>query len=139
VKIEVIYSVWGAEGEEFAGGVHEIEKPTVKFLKLAAAAEAAGVIKVLHASAEERQKLKRHVQSQAAGEAALEKALASGEWHEANLHQFIADADAKLAGELPDDVRAYLETGVRDAKQMADLIAEGASYDEAADQVKAGV
>jgi len=138
MRVEVIYTVWGADGDEYVGGVHEIEKPSGKFLKLAAAAEAAGAIKVLQASAEERAKMKTHVQSQADGEAANAKAVESGDWHKANLDQFIADADARLAGELDDSARAFLETGLREAKQMAELIAAGSSYDEAADQVKAG-
>lgn len=91
MKFEVIYSQWAAEDQVFTGGVHEVEKPTEKLLRLAAGAEAAGSIRILSASAEHRSKLRKHVQSQADGEKAYSAAQADGSWQEGNLLQFETD------------------------------------------------
>lgn len=90
MRIEVIYSVWGADGTDYPGGVHEIAKPTAKLLKLAAAAEAAGVVRVT-ASKDERTKMRTHVESQSDSEAAYAKAQESGAWQEANVAQHLMD------------------------------------------------
>jgi hypothetical protein len=91
IKFEVLPTVWGADGEEFGGGVHEVAKPTAAFLRLVAGAEAAGTVVVLEASDAHRAKLDSHVQSQEDGEAEYAKAQADGRWHEGNIEQFDLD------------------------------------------------
>lgn len=110
MKLEVLHTQWAAEDEVFAGGVHEIEKPTADFLRLVAGAEAAGSVVVLDASDAHRAKLDRHVQSQEDGEAAyaaaqgdwvppvndengvmVEAGYWTGPWHEANVAQYDLD------------------------------------------------
>ncbi len=92
MKLEVIYSVWGADGDEYAGGTHEIEKPSKKFLRLCAAGEAAGAIKVT-ASAEERETMRTALESDADSEKKLAKAMSDGSWHEAQLAQHLLDVE----------------------------------------------
>ncbi len=88
MKIEVLLSSWNG----LAGGVHEIEKPSREMYKLVGAAEAAGVVKIRAIPMEDRDKLRKHIESQAASEKAYERALESGAWHEGQKIQ--ADLDA---------------------------------------------
>jgi hypothetical protein len=106
VKLEVLVTQWTAEGETFGGGVHEIGKPTQKFLRLAAAAEDAGSIKVT-ASKEERTVMTAAVESQSDSEAAYAKAQRDGSWHGGNYDQFMLEVEQGLRdpdefGPLPD-------------------------------------
>lgn len=107
VKFEVIYTVWGADDVEFAGGVHEVDKPSADFLRCLAGAEAAGAVKILEAAKETRSKLKGHVQSQAEGEkvwaesqnvyaedGTIEK---QGPWHHGNLAQAVSDLEYRIS------------------------------------------
>lgn len=96
MTFEVLHSQWAADGEVFAGGVHEILKPTPEFLSLLAGAEAAGCVVVLDVSEQHRAKLDKHVQSQEDGEAAYASAVASGDWQEGNLQQFELDVAAGI-------------------------------------------
>jgi hypothetical protein len=137
VRIEVLTTQWGAEDQVYVGGTHDIDKPTTGFLKLAAAAEHVGAIKIT-ASKDERAKMSSHIETQAESEKALAKAQEAGTWHEGNLDQFIRDAKARLDGELDDQTRAYLEAGLKNAKQMQALMAAGVSYDEAAHAIVHG-
>ncbi len=89
MKIEVLTSNWNG----LAGGVHEIEKPSRELYGLVGGAEAAGVVKVRAIPMEDREKLKKHVESQAASEKAYERAQESGAWLEGQAIQ--ADLDAK--------------------------------------------
>lgn len=106
MKIEVVYSLWGADGldEALQGGEHEIEKPSAKLLRSIAGAEAAGVVRVVKATREERIALNRHVQSQEDGEKAYAKAQGepdesgqmTGPWQHGNHVDFIAQRRAVL-------------------------------------------
>lgn len=138
MRIEVLTTRWGADDAVYDGGSHEIEKPTAKFLRLVAGAEAAGVVKVT-ASQEERAKLRGHVESQADSEKAQEKAFRSGAWHEGNLADYI-DSKSRLAQDdsLPAEFRASLAAGIEQAERLQQLIAGGASYDAAAAEVTGG-
>lgn len=91
LRFEVSGSQWAADEQVFGGGVHEIARPTKKLLRLVAAAEAAGAIRVLAASKEHRAALKGHVESQAESEKAYAKAQADGRWQEGNLLQYEVD------------------------------------------------
>lgn len=93
MKIEVLTTQWTHDGGVLAGGVHEVEKPTKKLLRAAAAAEHAGVVKVT-ASKDERAEMNSAVQSQSDGEKALEAAMDSGDWHEGNRAQHELDRAA---------------------------------------------
>jgi hypothetical protein len=117
MQIEVLDSLWGADGEEYAGGVHEIAKPTAKFLRLAAAAEAVGAIRV-KASAEERARMRSHVESQADSEKARAKAQESGAWYEANMRQFLHDVETGSRDTFGADVGP--EQYVEDRKGVTD-------------------
>ncbi len=88
MKIEVLISNWNG----LAGGIHEIEKPSRELLSHAAAAEAAGIIKVT-ADSETRAKLGKHIESQAESEKVYERAQETGAWHEGQAIQ--AELDAK--------------------------------------------
>lgn len=106
MKIEVLVTQWGADGEVFVGGVHEIEKPTKKLLRLVAGAEAAGSVKAT-ASKEERAAIDAAVEAQTDSEAAYEKAQANGSWHEGNYDQFASEVaqglrDSDQIGQMPD-------------------------------------
>ncbi len=90
MKIEVLYSQWGADGQTFAGGIHEIEKPSRTLLKHVAVAEAAGVVKVT-ASKDERSKMGDHVEPDSVSLKIQEKAQAEGDWQVGNLMQHELD------------------------------------------------
>jgi hypothetical protein len=101
LKFEVLTTQWTADEETFAGGVHEIAKPSAALLGMIAAAEAAGSVVVIDAADDHRKKLDSAVQSQEAGEAAYAAAQADGSWHEGNLMQFELDvASGVRDGEL---------------------------------------
>ncbi len=90
MKIEVLTSSWNGLP---SGGLVEFAKPSADTIRLVAGAEAAGVVKVVSVSAEDRAKLKKTVESQAASEKAYERAQESGAWHEGQKIQ--ADLDAE--------------------------------------------
>lgn len=104
MKIEVLHSQWGADGEVFAGGEHEIAKPTSAFLRLVASAEAAGAVRVVSATGAERSKLRDHVETDKVSVKNLAAAQADGRWHEGNWDAFVADVEAGVRepGNLPD-------------------------------------
>ena len=97
MRFRVLHNQWAAENDVFAGGEHDVEKPSASILRLAAGAEAAGSIEILDASDQERSKLDRHVQSQEKAEAAYAKAQADGSWQYGNLCQFALDREDALA------------------------------------------
>lgn len=106
MKLEVLVTQWSAEGEVYAGGVHEIAKPSKALLGLVAAAEAVGSIKVT-ASKDERRVMGASVESQSDSEAAYAKAQRDGRWHEGNYDAFMLDVEAGLRdpdqfGAMPD-------------------------------------
>lgn len=106
MKIEVLVTQWSAEGEVFPGGVHEIAKPTKALLRLAAAAEDVGSVKVT-ASKDERRVMSASLESQSDSEAAYAEAQRDGRWHEGNYDAFMADVEAGLRdpdqfGVMPD-------------------------------------
>ena len=125
MKLEVLTAHWAADDNVFEGGVHEDVKLTRKLAPLVAGAEAAGVI-VVTASREERKLLGGHVESQADGEKAYERAQKTGRWHHGNLSQFVAGAQDRLAyddtleagadDKLTDDERATLEAQLEQAR-----------------------
>lgn len=110
MRFDVLHTQWAAEGEVFAGGIHEIEKPTADFLRLVAGAESAGSVVVLDVADAHRAKIEKAVQSQEDGEAAYAEAQGdwiepvkddaglilahgrwSGPWHDANVEQYDLD------------------------------------------------
>jgi len=92
MKIEVLVSQWSAEGQTFAGGVHEIEKPTKKLLGLVGAAPDT-TLTVLSASKDERAALKAAVESQAKSEKRYAQAQRDGSWHAGNYDQYLLDVE----------------------------------------------
>lgn len=92
MKIEVLHSQWGADDQVFPGGVTEIDKPSKQLLKHAAAAEAAGAIKVT-ASKEERAKMGDHVEPDSVSLKVQEKAQDTGAWQIGNLMQHELDVE----------------------------------------------
>lgn len=70
-----------------------IAKPTKKLIRDAGHAHAAGVIEVLQGLDTST------VQSQEDGEAAYEKAVANGRWHESQAVQAALDAEARERGD----------------------------------------
>jgi hypothetical protein len=129
VQIEVLTSVWGADDQEFPGGVHDV-KLTRKLAPLVAGAEAAGAIVVVDATSAERKLLERHVQSQEQAEKAQAKAMGdpdpetgspTGPWQHGNHVDFVAQAKARLHADDPDArltaaERAALERDVAEAQ-----------------------
>jgi hypothetical protein len=100
LRFEVLHGSWVADGEEFAGGEHEVTKPSAALRKLAGSAHDAGVICV------ESGADSKHVQSQEDGEAALTKAMGewddeeqrwTGPWHEGHAIQQAHDREAREA------------------------------------------
>jgi hypothetical protein len=92
VKLEVLQAKVGLDGEEFAGGVHEIAKPTKKLLRAAAMQEKVGAVKVT-ASKEEREVMRAAVEPDSESERKRLAAMESGEWYEANIRQFLHDVE----------------------------------------------
>ncbi len=136
MKLEVIHSAWGADGQEYAGGSHEIAAPSRKFLKLVAAAEAVGAVKA-HASKEEREMISSALESDADSEKKLAKAVESGEWQKSNLAQYIHDAKARLGtGNESEESQASLKVGLADAERIQARIDTGASYETAVDETR---
>lgn len=152
MKIEVVYSLWAADGakQPFQGGVQgpdersELASPSAKLLRSIAGAEAAGVVRVVEATKDERAKLDRAVQSQKDGERAQAKAMGdphpdllddgrenplagvmSGPWQHGNHADFVAQRRAllKAAATPGSDVvltkaeRAAIERDVAEAEQ----------------------
>jgi hypothetical protein len=126
MKINVVYSLWGADELAFDGGVHDVtvigdgtaESPYLS-PAVVGGAEASGVIEVVEATSEERAALDAAVQSQEDGEAAYAAAQEDGSWHEGNLEQFLLTARQELDdpdAELTDERRAALERGIADAE-----------------------
>lgn len=93
MKLEVLTAQWAHDGGVLAGGVHDVERPSKKLLRAAAAAEHAGVVKVT-ASKDERAVMNSAVQSQSDGEKALAAAMESGGWHEGQRIQYELDRAA---------------------------------------------
>jgi hypothetical protein len=143
VKLEVVHTRWGAEDEVFEGGIHEDVKLTRALAPLVAAAEAAGSVRVLDATAAERKLLAGKVQSQADGEKAFAKAQGdwvepvvddttgtrvivepgyyTGPWQHGNLLQALTDREQKLA--VDDERRKEsLDTAVKRARRGEDDI-----------------
>lgn len=92
MKLQVPIAQWACEDEVYSGGFHEVVV-TPENAPLIAAAAAAGDVLLWEPSAEEELLLAGHVQSQEDGEAAYADAVASGEWHKANLAQFELDVE----------------------------------------------
>lgn len=113
MQIEVLVTQWSAEGKTFGGGVHEIEKPAKKLLGLAAAAEAAGSIRVT-ASKDERAAMSAAVEAQGESEKKYAEAQRDGRWHEGNHTQFVLDVEQ--GNRDPDPTLPDLETYVAERK-----------------------
>lgn len=121
--IKVTYTLLGVEGadEPLTGGVHDLEAEGIALndtlIRSIAGAEAAGALEVLEATPEQRAALDSHVQSQEDGEAAYAAAVASGEWEQGNLQQFLIYSHDLIVAQPDTADRAYLEVGIADAKQ----------------------
>lgn len=141
MRFKVINAVWGADGEEFAGGDHDVAKPTVAFLRLVAGAEAAGAIEVLEVTDQERAKLDKHIEPD---EKSLERQQAAqhdGSWSVGNRAQHVlsmANLVEYWKGErakftelqhLPE----YAERDAKVAEAEAALAAARAAYADLAD------
>jgi hypothetical protein len=129
VKLEVLQAKVGLDGEEFAGGVHEIAKPTKKLLRAAAMQEKVGAVKVT-ASKEERGTMVAAVESQADSEKAYAKAQEDGRWQIANYRQAIADRRDRLAAaDLADDASADLTDDERKRLRLTSVQRSQLDYD----------
>jgi len=142
MRIEVLSTQWAYDGGVLAGGVHEIDKPSKKFLGQAASAESVGSIKVL-ASTEERATMRAAIEPDGESLKALEKAQANSTWHEGNLGDYIATKTALLkdAGDqLDEESRAQLEQGVEQAKAILKVMGKQnkKDYDAAVTEVLGG-
>jgi hypothetical protein len=93
MRLEVLQAKVGLDGDEFAGGLHEIAKPSKRLLRAAAVQEKLGAVKVT-ASKDERAVMNAAVEADTESEKKRRAAMKSGDWYEANHRQFLHDIDA---------------------------------------------
>ncbi len=129
VRFTVLHFSWGAEGDAYPGGAHEVAKPSKALLRAVGSAEAAGVLRVDEATAEQRDAMTSHIEPDDVSVQKLEEAQQDGRWQAGNLAQFVADRTDRLAYDdaLPADhedklsgaVRAQYERELADAAKVS--------------------
>lgn len=122
---KLVFEVLGAQWNEYAGGVHEVEDPDPELVALVHAAEAADIgVSVQEWNGAHP----RNVESQEDSEKAYAKAQKDGRWREGHLQDVIAqgqnecmrDDEIKAAGGegLDEESRTNLELRVTEAQRL---------------------
>ena len=158
MEITVLHFSWAYEDESFAGGPHTINgeececgakhKPTKALVEgIAAAADCPDPpVEILVAPNKLLPWIKGAVQSQEDGEAAYAKAQADGSWQVGNVISSLERQQARieqheesikqdsLEGRLSDDDYARAQFALKQTQQVAAMMDDGLSFDEAAEK-----